>query len=88
MPVLINLINQRNAIDPFAYLRDVLAGISATPVRKFAQFLPDGWADVVAASDDAPAGPVCGLSLAEQLATRPAGPHPVLQALSDAAVRS
>ncbi len=42
---------KRHALDPFAYLRDVLTHISATPINKLAQFLPDGWPDVVAASD-------------------------------------
>ena len=34
---------QRHGIDPFAYLRDVLAQISACPVNNLYRFLPDRW---------------------------------------------
>jgi hypothetical protein len=34
---------QRHPVDPFAYLRDVLARIAATPIRQVDQFLPDRW---------------------------------------------
>ncbi len=32
---------QRHRVDPFAYLRDVLARIAATPISQLDQFLPD-----------------------------------------------
>ncbi len=34
---------QRHEIDPFAYLRDVLAPISACPINDLDRFLPDQW---------------------------------------------
>ncbi len=34
---------QRHKVDPFAYLRDVLDRISATPVSQLPQLLPDQW---------------------------------------------
>lgn len=34
---------QRHQIDPFAFLRDVLARISACPIDDLDQFLPDRW---------------------------------------------
>ena len=34
---------QRHALDPFAYLRDVLARISVCPINDLDQFLPDRW---------------------------------------------
>jgi transposase len=34
---------QRHKVDPFAYLRDVLARIAATPVSQLDQLLPDRW---------------------------------------------
>jgi len=34
---------QRHKVDPFAYLRDVLARIAATPVSQLGQLLPDRW---------------------------------------------
>jgi transposase len=34
---------QRHKVDPFAYLRDVLTCIAATPVSQLDQFLPDRW---------------------------------------------
>ncbi|MEE9295918.1 MAG: transposase domain-containing protein [Phycisphaerae bacterium] len=34
---------QRHAIDPFPYLRDLLARISACPINNLGQFLPDRW---------------------------------------------
>ena len=39
---------QRHKIDPFAYLRDVLNRIAATPVSQLDQFLPDRWTPAVA----------------------------------------
>jgi transposase len=45
---------QRHAVDPFAYLRDVLARIAATPISALSELLPDHWKrlrpDTVAAS--------------------------------------
>lgn len=34
---------KRHGLDPFFYLRDVLAVIGATPISKLDQFLPDRW---------------------------------------------
>jgi hypothetical protein len=34
---------QRHRVEPFAYLRDVLTRIPATPVTELDQFLPDRW---------------------------------------------
>lgn len=34
---------QRHKVDPFAYLRDVLSRIAATPTSQLDQFLPDHW---------------------------------------------
>ena len=34
---------QRHRVDPFAYLRDVLTRIAATPVSQLDPFLPDRW---------------------------------------------
>jgi len=34
---------QRHKVDPFAYLRDVLTRIAATPVSQLDPFLPDQW---------------------------------------------
>jgi hypothetical protein len=34
---------KRHGIDPFAYLRDVLTRIAATPISQLDQFLPDCW---------------------------------------------
>jgi hypothetical protein len=34
---------KRHRLDPFAYLRDVLATIGATPLSRLDQFLPDRW---------------------------------------------
>jgi len=34
---------QRHKVDPFAYLRDVLTRIAATPVSRLDPFLPDQW---------------------------------------------
>jgi transposase len=34
---------KRHGLDPFVYLRDVLATIGATPVSQLDQFLPDRW---------------------------------------------
>ena len=34
---------QRHKVEPFAYLRDVLTRIAATPVGQLDQFLPDRW---------------------------------------------
>lgn len=34
---------QRHNVEPFAYLRDVLARIAATPMSQLDQFLPDQW---------------------------------------------
>jgi transposase len=34
---------KRHGVDPFAYLRDVLTRIAATPVSQLDQFLPDRW---------------------------------------------
>lgn len=36
---------KRHGIDPFVYLRDVLATIGSTPVSELDQFLPDRWRD-------------------------------------------
>jgi transposase len=41
---------QRHEIDPFAYLRDVLAQISACPINKLDRFLPDRWKLAAASS--------------------------------------
>lgn len=35
---------RRHEIDPFAYLRDVLTRLPATPINEIDQFLPDRWA--------------------------------------------
>lgn len=35
---------QRHRVDPFAYLRDVLTRIPATPINQIDSFLPDRWA--------------------------------------------
>ncbi len=43
---------QLYAIDPFAYLRDVLARIRACPINDLGQFLPDRWR--TAADQDTP----------------------------------
>ena len=34
---------QRHAVEPFAYLRDVLTRIAATPISQLGKFLPDRW---------------------------------------------
>jgi transposase len=34
---------QRHKVEPFAYLRDTLARIAATPISQLDQFLPDRW---------------------------------------------
>ena len=34
---------QRHAVEPFAYLRDVLTRIAATPISQLDKFLPDRW---------------------------------------------
>lgn len=34
---------QRHKVDPFAYLRDVLTHIAATPISQIDRFLPDRW---------------------------------------------
>jgi len=34
---------KRHDVDPFAYLKDVLTRIAATPVSQLDQFLPDRW---------------------------------------------
>ena len=34
---------KRHELDPFAYLRDVLARIGSTPLSELDQFLPDRW---------------------------------------------
>jgi len=34
---------KRHSLDPFVYLRDVLATIAATPISQLDQFLPDRW---------------------------------------------
>jgi len=34
---------RHHKIEPFAYLRDVLTRIAATPVTRIDQFLPDRW---------------------------------------------
>jgi len=34
---------KRHGVDPFAYLRDVLTRLAATPVNELDQFLPDRW---------------------------------------------
>ncbi len=34
---------QRHRVDPFAYLRDVLTRIAATPFNQLGQFLPNAW---------------------------------------------
>lgn len=34
---------QRHKVEPFAYLRDVLTRIAATPISQLDQFLPDRW---------------------------------------------
>jgi transposase len=36
---------KRNGLDPFVYLRDVLARIGSTPQSQLDQFLPDRWRD-------------------------------------------
>ncbi len=43
---------QRHKIDPFAYLRDVLTRIAATPVSQLDQFLPDRWQPAQTAPTD------------------------------------
>jgi transposase len=50
---------QRHAVDPFAYLRDVLSRIRTTPADRLDELLPDRWAQaaraqVEAASEAAP----------------------------------
>lgn len=42
---------RRHELDPFAYLRDVLARIGDTPVGELEQFLPDRWRAEFAADD-------------------------------------
>jgi len=44
---------QRHKVDPFAYLRDVLTRIAATPVSQVDQFLPDHWKAAHAANSPA-----------------------------------
>jgi len=34
---------KRHGLDPFVYLREVLATIGSTPVSQLDQFLPDRW---------------------------------------------
>ena len=34
---------KRQGLDPFIYLRDVLATIGSTPTHQLDQFLPDVW---------------------------------------------
>jgi hypothetical protein len=34
---------RRHELDPFVYLRDVLARIGSTPISQLDQFLPDRW---------------------------------------------
>jgi transposase len=41
----------RHKIDPFAYLRDVLTRIAATPVSQLDQLLPDRWKAATASAD-------------------------------------
>lgn len=41
---------RRHDIDPFAYLRDVLARLPDTPINQIDQFLPDRWAPPAEAS--------------------------------------
>ena len=36
---------QRHQVEPFAYLRDVLTRIAATPINQIDSFLPDRWAN-------------------------------------------
>jgi len=36
---------KRHGLDPFVYLRDVLARIGSTPMSQINQFLPDRWRD-------------------------------------------
>lgn len=42
---------RRHDLDPFAYLRDVLARIGDTPVSQLEQFLPDRWKAEFTAGD-------------------------------------
>jgi hypothetical protein len=50
---------QRHAIDPYAYLRDVLTRIAATPLSQLDQLLPDRWKAVrTSASAEAALAPV------------------------------
>ena len=47
---------ERHQVEPWAYLRDVLARIPATPVSQLDQLLPDRWkAAAASASVPAPA---------------------------------
>jgi len=43
---------KRHGVDPFAYLRDVLTRIAATPVSRLDQFLPDRWKTAQATAAD------------------------------------
>lgn len=43
-------LNQRHLLDPFAYLRDVLDRIPATPVSQLPRLLPDQWKAAPAAT--------------------------------------
>ena len=36
---------KRHGLDPFVYLREVLATIGSTPMSQLDQFLPDRWRD-------------------------------------------
>ena len=48
---------QRHALDPFAYLRDVLGRIRTTPGDRLDDLLPDRWAQAARASLASATGP-------------------------------